>query len=660
MPGIDRRDFLNGVALSVGVGAAFSPNAAIATATSSGNPPYPPSLTGMRGFHPGSFEVAHSMAWEGEVYGRAETSVDEPYDLIVVGGGLSGLSAARFFQQKKPDARILILDNHDDFGGHAKRNEFTVDGHHLVGYGGSQTIDSPSSYSVEAQSLLSDIGIDTDRFYKYFDRDFYSKKQMGTGVFFDREHYGEDQLLRAPSSLFGAAALILFGGGDGQDDAYIDALPLLRSDKEIFRHLALGDKDYLEGKSDEEKTQLLSAISYSAYLRDYAGASEPVIRLIKRNLAALEAVSWDAVPAIYAAELLMPGTRGLGLEGSTVIPILTGAQRYLPTGVWRGMSDAVLGAAGVEPYIFHFPDGNAGIARLLVRRLMPHVASGRTMEDMVGSELHYRELDSAVANVRCRLESTVVDVRHHDDRQRVDVSYVQKGQHLRATGDHAILACNHKVIPYVCGELPEMQRLALDEAERAPLCSINVALRNWQAFHAAGVNLVYAPEAGFSTLMLDFPVSMGDVEFSADPDKPILLHIIYTPSAHLDAEGKTLRELFREGQHVIYRRSFENFETEIRAQLNAMLGKHGFDADRDIAAITVNRWPHGYAYLPVWPDEPGIDDPASPHFAARAQHHRISIANSDAEYKAYVNGAMDAAWRAVEEQIAIANGEVNL
>lgn len=651
MADIDRRDFLNGVALGIGamtVGSSvtLSPSAALAETVSQGS--YPPALTGMRGHHTGSFEVMHSMAWEGEVYGRAETSVDDLYDLVIVGGGLSGLSAARFFQQKKPEARILILDNHDDFGGHAKRNEFTVDGHHLIGYGGSQSIDSPSSYSVEAKALLKDLGIQVERFYDYFDRDFYAKRQMAVGIFFDREHYGEDQLLQSPQSLFGAATLV-FGANDGpDDDALIDALPLSEADREKFRELALRNKDYLEGKSAEEKEELLATISYATYLREHAGAGEEIVRLVNRNLAPLEAASWEAFPALDAAGFLMPGTRGLGLEGSTVVPILIGSRDYLPTSIWRGMTDMMF-----EPYIFHFPDGNAGIARLLVRKLMPHVAAGETMEDMVGAEVRYANLDKPNANVRCRLNSSVVDVRHHPDQMGVDVSYIKEGEHLRVSASHVILACNHKVIPYICKELPEDQRAALDEAERAPLCYITVALRNWRAFQKAGVDRIYAPQAGFSSLSLDFPVSMGGVTFSPDPDKPILMHISYTPSAHLDAEGKTLRELFREGQHVIYGRSFEDFETSIKDQMNAMLGEYGFNADRDIAAITVNRWPHGYAYYPTWPDEPETDDPASPHFAARAQHNRISIANSDAEYKAYVNGAVDAAWRAVEEQAQI-------
>ncbi|MEM1435300.1 MAG: NAD(P)-binding protein [Pseudomonadota bacterium] len=173
---MDRRDFLNGVELTIGAGALAStgvpvlggtPKEAQSVSARGGASPYPPGLIGMRGSHDGSFDVMHSIAWGGRRYGRAATREDDPYDLVVVGGGLSGLAAARYFQQQQPDARILILDNHDDLGGHARRNEFTVDGQQLLGHGGSQSIDTPSQYSPQATALMEDIGIETKRFYDY-------------------------------------------------------------------------------------------------------------------------------------------------------------------------------------------------------------------------------------------------------------------------------------------------------------------------------------------------------------------------------------------------------------------------------------------------------------------------------------------------------------
>jgi len=165
---ITRRDFLNGIALGVAAGGTLSPLEILAQQTGGR---YPPALTGLRGNHPGSFEVSHQLAWTGERWPIPDRLTDDVYDLIVVGGGISGLSAAFFHQQRSGgSSRVLVLDNHDDFGGHAKRNEFTVDGQTLIGYGGSQSIDTPSGYSPAASRLLVDLGIDVQRFYDYFDR----------------------------------------------------------------------------------------------------------------------------------------------------------------------------------------------------------------------------------------------------------------------------------------------------------------------------------------------------------------------------------------------------------------------------------------------------------------------------------------------------------
>ena len=221
--GISRRDFLNGTVLSLAAGTSLSPiellarNAAPTPMVSV----YPPALDGMRGSHAGSFEVAHAVALEGRRFPLPREQSDAPYDLIVAGGGVSGLAAALLYRQRAGgNPRILILDNHDDFGGHAKRNEFTVGGKRLIGYGGSQSIDSPASWSRASARVLKDIAIETDPFYQYFDRDFSTSRNLGEGLFFSAGHYGKDQLRR---SVFGS-----FGSGPVTTgvDALIDSYPL--------------------------------------------------------------------------------------------------------------------------------------------------------------------------------------------------------------------------------------------------------------------------------------------------------------------------------------------------------------------------------------------------------------------------------------------------
>src|SRR6187551_3091338 len=169
MSSITRRDFLNGAALTIAAG--LTPAAQLASQPNR----YPPALTGLRGQHAGSFEIAHALAREGRKFPVDDLPIDETYDLVVVGGGISGLAAAWFYRRARPPARILVLDNHDDFGGHAKRNEFTLDGRLVLGYGGSESIDSPgTNYSEVAKALLRELGAEIARFESAFDRTFYS------------------------------------------------------------------------------------------------------------------------------------------------------------------------------------------------------------------------------------------------------------------------------------------------------------------------------------------------------------------------------------------------------------------------------------------------------------------------------------------------------
>src|SRR5579864_1203428 len=174
---ISRRDFLNGVAMTAG--AAMMPWDLLAsekTVNPEKSPTYyPPALTGMRGSHPGAFENAHSLRggtfWDSA--GKPEDT-GETYDLIIVGGGISGLSAAHFYRKAVgANSRILILDNHDDFGGHAKRNEFRAGSRTLIGYGGTYSIETPEPYSEVASGLITELGIEVSSFPKYLDRKLY-------------------------------------------------------------------------------------------------------------------------------------------------------------------------------------------------------------------------------------------------------------------------------------------------------------------------------------------------------------------------------------------------------------------------------------------------------------------------------------------------------
>jgi spermidine dehydrogenase len=625
---ISRRDFLNGIALGVAAGSTLSPLEAMARSLTTGALPvggslYPPALTGMRGNHPGSFEVSHALSWAGAKWPLPERQTDRTYDLVVVGAGISGLSAAYFYrQQVGGDARILVIDNHDDFGGHAKRNEFEVDRQKLIGYGGSQSIDTPGNYSAQSKKLLEDISVHTERFYDYFDRGFFSRNGLARGIWFSKEAYGEDRLL--PNVMRGYD-----GEAAGDVAAIVSAYPLPEPARKALIGLMTDSRDLLSDLNREAKIELLRRTSYSDFLRKHAGMPPEVPALFRDAIKGLWGVGWDALSALEACRVGMPGTRGLCIgEGAGELP------------------------GRDEPYIFHFPDGNAGIARALVRQLIPEAVPGRSMEDLVTARVDYASLDRASAKVRIRLNSTAVDVRHAEGGQTVDVSYVQNGEAYRVQAKHAVLACYNNMVPHICSEVPQAQKEAIAYATKVPLVYLSIAVRNWHAFEKLGFHSIYVPRAELmDSFGLDFPVSMGDYRYASEPGQPAVIHGSYVPA--LPDQGLSAREQHVAGRRRLFEMTFEDFERGIVRQLDGALAAGGFDSRRDIAAITVNRWPHGYAYeYNDYSDPPDWGREEGPHVLGRSQIGRISIANSDAAAYAYVDGAIDSAHRAISEQLA--------
>jgi spermidine dehydrogenase len=619
---ITRRDFLSGVALSLAGGTALSPLQILAAADPGGRY-YPPALTGLRGSHPGSFEVAHAISNMGARYARPGQLTDSVYDLVVVGGGISGLAAAKLFRDRAgADNKILVLDNQDEFGGHAKRNEFEVDGRTLLCHGGSQSLEAPGRYSAQSKQLLQDIGIEPGRFYDYFDRKFFDQEGLRPAIYFPAKDYGRD--LTLPN-------LVDFWGGDesaGMRREIVAGYPISEASKAALLRLLNDETDYLAPLPVPEKRELLRSMSYTQFLRKYVAVTEEVVTIMRDSRKGYWGFGWDALSALEACRLDMPGTYGLGIEGTKRGP-----------------------AAADEPYIFHFPDGNASVARMLVRDLVPGSAPGSTMEDIVLAPLDYSVLDRADAGVRVRLNATAIDVAHTADQKHVDVTYVRDGVAEQVRGRHVILACYNIVIPHICPELPAEQRQAIAYPEKTPLAYISIAIRNWRAFKQLGIHNVYQPNAAFMySFGLDFPVSMGGYRYPSSPDDATILHGTFAPT--LPGQGLNQKQQHRAGRARMLQMSFDDFEQGIIAQLDGALGGGGFDSARDIAAITVNRWPHGYAYeYNDLYDPPEYDPQNGPHIAARAQLGRISIANSDSSAYAFVDGAIDAAVRAVNEQL---------
>jgi len=620
-----RRDILHG--FGAVAAASFVPGRAFAdevlAAEIAGRHYYPPALTGMRGNHDGSFDVAHHLAREGK---RDWGPVTEPdsgvYDLVVVGAGLSGLAAAHFYLKDNPQARILLLDNHDDFGGHAKRNEFNIGGRTHIGYGGSQSLQDPSFYPEVARSILSDLDIDTDQLGAAYDQQFFKRHGLAAGIQFRSEDWGVDRLVRFE---LGCLKYLPLADANVSPAEAVAQMPM--SDAARTELLRLLTTDELKvDLPDEEREVYLYSISYRDFLERYFDIREPEVFAMLQDLpldmgTGIEAVSvGDAIDYGW-----LPGAKAAGL---------TGYQED-------------------EPYIHHFPDGNASVARLLIRKMVPHVAPGSSPEDVLEADFDYSKLDQPESPVRMRLNSTAVSVRHDGDpktAKRVGIDYVQGGSAYRVHARHCVLACFNAIIPSLCPELPEVQREALSKGVKAPILYTSVALNNWRAWKNLGIGAVVASGSYHPVAMLDFPVSYGGQKYPNSPDEPVIVHM--ERFVHINNAGLSPREQRRIGRHELLATPFEVIERQIREQLTSLLSEGGFDPAEDIAGITVNRWAHGYTDAFSDLGDPwlgGRNDERRPNVQGRKPFGRITIANADAGGSAMFESAVGQAYRAIEE-----------
>jgi spermidine dehydrogenase len=615
---ISRRDFLNGVALTV-TAAAMSglPHGALAATPLTD----PAKESGLRGHSEAAMNVMHAVR-DGTFWNDAPApeATGEHYDLVVVGGGISGLTAALLYRQQKPDAKVLILENNEGFGGHAVRNEFIAsDGKTIIGYGGSQSLQTPSFFSPLVNSVLADIGIEPKKFEEgWYDGDWFDRVGVpDEAQFFDKGTFGADALVTV-----------------SEDSAWLDGVPLSDKAKADRKRITDEPEDYLPGKSREEKLTALAGMTYVKFLEDLASCDPQVALSFPPD--EYLATTADCYPAIDAWAMGYPGFDAMDLGDAPVA---------------ANMPSARLIATDPDEYIYHFPDGNASVARALVRKLVPAALPGTTTEDLVAAEVNYGALDLADNPVRLRLGASVVKVAHDGDlktAEQVTLTYFEAGKLKTVTAGHTILACWHRVIPHITAELGEDQIAAFNDQVKTPLVYANVLIRNFEAFAKLGIWGFTTAGNFWGGVALDEPVSIGDYSCPQAPSDPVLLHVWSIPGP---ADGTSARDQSTAGRYQLTTMAFEDFERGIRDLLQRALGPAGFDAATDIEAITVNRWSHGYSleYMrpwdPYWPAGP------LPIETARQGWGRIAIANADSGAYAYAHSAMDQAGRAVNELV---------
>jgi spermidine dehydrogenase len=608
---IPRRDFLNGVALGVGAAALSARPSRLEARrqAATSEPAYPPQRMGLRGQHPSSLDgFAAIKRGDYAAYPRIDADTGETYDLVVVGGGLSGLAAAYFWHRALPNQRVLILDNHDDFGGHAKRNEFVYQGRTYLGYGGTMSVATPYPYSYMAKQLLVDLGVDVARNAEFQNRDLFDKYQLGAGMFFDKEHFGEDRLVA--------------GTGRPSWEAFFARAPLSEAARRDLVRLYGTNPDYLHGKTVAQKIALLSRISYQDFLLTHAKMSPDALPFFLgqggRNNKRV-----DTTPALEAARAGRIGFDGLGLPDEES---------------FRQGS-----------FTFHFPDGNASIARLLVSRLVPKAIPGRhDMTTIVQAPpVAYDQLDVAGTPTRMRLNSTVtrVAVDSGTGGGSARVAYLSGGRMHQVRAESVVLACFNALVPRLLPELPAEQKEALAYSVKVPMLYTNVLLRRWTSFKQLGVASINAPGMYHPSTSLDSASTIGGYKPLTTPDEPIVVHMVRNPNT----PGLPRKEQNRLGQQELLTMSFHDFELAIRRQLERMLAGTDFDPARDIVGLAANRWPDGYSYTYDTLADPDVPPEQRPHVIGRRRFGPVTIANSDAGAAAFTNQAFDEAHRAVQE-----------
>jgi spermidine dehydrogenase len=566
---------------------------------------------GLQGQTPGAMALGHRVR-DGELPKEVDDT-GETYDLVVVGAGIAGLASAYLYYQEAPgEPSILLLDNHDEFGGHARRNVMEYGGQRLIAPGGTFALEDVVDSPEEALEFFRRIGLDPARLALYRDPKFRDRFGLSPAVVFDSRVFE------------GAGTTWVNRWNETPYEEFFARAPLSEAARKELVELYTTRKNYLPDSSELEAE--LHSMSWERFVREKMGLGDDAVRFVDLYATDLIGLGCDAASALegYAVG---PGFFGMGGEGF-----------YEEGGMLK---------YGYRP-VNRYPDGNHTVARQLLKGILPSAITGEnTMEGVFNGEPRYEELDGSGNRARVRLSSMVTSIRQKGDT--VDVDYVQPdgpdGKARRVRARHVIMTGWGSVAKHVVADLPEEQRKALEEYRYSSALYINVLLKHWRPIADIGAFEMYWPEGYCTWMHVSDPLSVGDYRPEYHPDKPTLLSMY----KYIHKRGLEPREQMQLGRYEMEKKTFEEYEREIRSELNHVLGAHGFDAARDIAGITVNRWGHGYNYF----KEPGpkekLENP--PYRTGRQKLGRISFAGADAGGTPWTQAALVQAFRAVHEQL---------
>lgn len=586
--GISRRDFVGSSLL--GAGAALLGTAAPSLMSSRANAltqrmPLPLTGLGSEWSGPGGIgdygdangnthrEVNAGHAIRNKEYrdrlGGAEDSGEE-YDLVVVGGGFSGLTAAYNYSKARPNDSVLILENHAIFGGHAKQNEFDVDGVHLWAPQASEG----NVWPIADQKKL---GLHV-RYWDEFGlpQEFEWQSLKGTekklNVPIDRFSPMNIAWERADTGYFFAGA----SAGDGRwvinpwKNGFTDT-PYSNQ----YKHDLVTAELYRQPPQVEDVAAFLDSMTYLEYLTNIVGVSPAYAKHVDMPMAAMGCgLGSDVVSAYTAKGFFQPATAGFD--------ILKGG---------RDLTDTI-GLAS-------WPGGNCGIARHFVKAMIPDAfPKSRSISDVLNHEVNWKALDDEGQNVRFRLSSTAVSVEHEgrpDNSEHVGITYLKEGKLHRLRGKRVVMACEQHINKYIVKDLPKQQYSAMDTFMHAPMLTVNVAVRNWKFMEKLGITAARWDDGfGWWTSIRKQMIIDGKEPMPLDPNKPTVL-TLYIP---FPVPGLPVADQAAAARMQMFGLSYRDIEYRVRDQFTKMFGQAGFDAKRDIAGITANRWGHAYVVTP--------------------------------------------------------------
>ena len=496
----------------------------------------------------------------------------ESYDLVIIGGGFAGLSAARTFQKEaRPGQSCLILENHALPGGEAKRNEFIVDGYKITGPQGSNLTVVPSVKGDWYDDLFNDLEIprlpefQTLQGYNgdlrlsptnYLPMLGIAEQAASAGYFFDKETFGLEESYWDVDSSQNAYANTAFSAAEKAD------LNRLREGTGV-------------NNAGDDWPQWLDSITYQEYLEDILHIQPRVIKLLSITLTTTAGMGCDAISARYAMMSALPGfDKGFGDKS-----------------LYRVSPDDKEIAG-----IFSFPGGNDAIYRLMLKKvLLNAISGGKTFEEIHDSAYQFEHFDNPHNPVRIRLNSTAVRVEHDTDPDRaksVTVYYQKDGKIYRVKAKGVVSAIGGWVNKHIIQGLPDEYEEAFGQLVHGSNMIVNVALRNWKPMAKLGVSAChfFTSDGLGGYCNIRRPMVFGDNQPPLDPEKPVVL----TFYVGFSKPGLPAKEQAAAIRWELMSKSYAEIEASVRQQLTTMFGSLGFNDEKDIAGIVVNRWGHSY------------------------------------------------------------------